>query len=74
MFDMIVGALYVTYLHILMFNMYRYPVAQLKKLQHIFRNFERYKVEHMKLSNYNERHSAFVVFRECIKKHNKIIQ
>lgn len=74
MVDMAVGALYVTYLHILMFNMYRYPIAQLKKVQHLFRNFDRYKVEYMTLNNYNEHLSAFVVFRECIKKHKKIIQ
>uniref|UniRef100_A0AAR5NZ60 Odorant receptor n=1 Tax=Dendroctonus ponderosae TaxID=77166 RepID=A0AAR5NZ60_DENPD len=72
--DSLVGASFVTYTDILMFNIIVFPIGQIKKLQHCLKNFEIYKEKHKILYNItDDEKDGEATFIEFVFRHRQII-
>lgn len=73
--DGIIGTLFVALSDVFIDNLILYPTTQLKKLQHIFRNFEHYQQSYKRLNSGETEESAGIqVITHLVQRHQRIIK
>lgn len=72
--DGCIGASFVTYTDIFTFSLIIFPLGQMRILNHMLSNFQKYASKVKEELDCSQEEASFVTFRECILQHKKIVR